>query len=417
MIRFFSLAIALCLSTLTFAQSNIKTMFYNLLKFPSAPPGSRAEILKNILNEHEPDIFMICELESEAGADLILNTSLNDEGADFSRAPFVYNQSGSNELQQLLFYRSGMFTLETSEIIFTSTRDINKYVLKLNTTDQDTDPVYIDVYVSHLKSSQGTSNQQLRLEMVTQFTEHLTTIDPNSFVIFAGDFNLYSSSEPAYQELLDNTNAIVMVDPIDTPGSWHNNDSYQDIHTQSTRISSAPFGGAGAGGGLDDRFDFITISENMLSDPKLRYVNSTYKALGNNGNCFNNDISSEDCTGEFNQTLRNNLYSMSDHLPVVLDLETNKEIVILENPNFVSEGNFITLKKTFVKNQLEIVVNPSNLQINNIIIYNSLGQKVKTAPINNQKNIILDVAFLSNGLYYLKTNSSQQQPIKFIKAN
>ena len=126
--------------------------------------------------------------------------------------------------------------------------------------------------------------------MVTEFTDALETIDPDSYVLFTGDFNFYSSSEPAYQELLDPTNAIVMVDPIDTPGNWSENIDFQAVHTQSTRIDSGPFG-AGSGSGMDDRFDFILISENMLTDPNLRYIPDTYIEFGNNGNCFNDDIS------------------------------------------------------------------------------------------------------------------------------
>src|SRR5690606_12082003 len=107
---------------------------------------------------------------------------------------------------------------------------------------------------THLKSSEGTANKQLRLQMVQQFTEKLETMDPNSYVLFAGDLNLYTHTEPAYLELMDTINSIVMADPLQRPGRWHNNIDFQDIHSQSTRISSGPFG-AGAGGGLDDRFD------------------------------------------------------------------------------------------------------------------------------------------------------------------
>ena len=50
------------------------------------------------------------------------------------------------------------------------------------------------------------------------------------------------------------------------------------------------------------------------------------KLLGNNANCFNLNISDETCTGEYSQTLRNQLYSMSDHLPVIMKLETTKNL-------------------------------------------------------------------------------------------
>ncbi|MCF6308588.1 MAG: hypothetical protein L3J09_11645 [Flavobacteriaceae bacterium] len=393
------------------AQEPINAIFYNLLEFPNATPGGRSGILKNILVEFQPDIFMVCELQSEEGADEIMNITLNSETNTYSRAEYINNQSSGSDLQQLIFFKTNKFSLESTEVITTSVRDINKYVLKLNTLDQETDPLFIYIYVAHLKSSQGTDNQNLRLSMVNEFTSDLATIDPNSFVIFSGDFNLYTASEPAYQELLDPTNAIIMVDPIDSPGSWHNNDTYQNIHTQSTRINS-PFG-SGAGGGLDDRFDFITISENMITDPKLRYIPNSYKSYGNNGNCYNLDISDELCTGGYSQVLRNRLYSMSDHLPVIMQLETNKEFVLGNNDFEVASP--ITIEKTIVKDQVKLIVSESYSENITISIFNTLGQKILSYISKNQKNIHLNVSFLQSGLFYIKTNIPNAPVLKFIK--
>ncbi|PHS64060.1 MAG: hypothetical protein COB12_08730 [Flavobacterium sp.] len=393
------------------AQETINAMFYNLLEFPNAAPGGRSGILKNIMAEFQPDIFMVCELQSEEGADDIMNITLNSETNIYSRANFIDNQSSGSELQQLIFFKTNKFSLESSEVISTTVRDINKYVLKLNTIDQETDPIFIYIYVTHLKSSQGTGNQNLRLSMVNEFTSDLATINPNSFVIFSGDFNLYTASEPAYQELLDPTNAIIMVDPIDSPGSWHNNDTYQNIHTQSTRINS-PFG-SGAGGGLDDRFDFITISENMMTDPKLRYIPTSYKAYGNNENCYNLDISDETCIGDYSQVLRNNLYSMSDHLPVIMQLETNKEFV-LGNTDFEVVSP-ISIEKTIVYDQVKLLISESYSENITISVFNTLGQKTLYYVSKKEKNIHLNVSFLQSGLFYIKTNIPNAPVLKFIK--
>ena len=395
------------------AQETIKTMFYNLLEFPSAFPPNREVILREILNQYEPDIFMICELETEAGANRILNTSLNDQGNEFLMAPFEPSQSGDPDHQQIIFYRKGMFSLEAWEVLPTSVRDINHYTLKLNTADQQSDPVKVEVFVTHLKSSTGTANQLLRLEMVQQFTNKLESLDPDSFVLFAGDFNLYTASEPAYQELLDSTNAIVMVDPIDSPGSWNNNINFQDIHSQSTRISSGPFG-AGAGGGLDDRCDFIMMSETMQNNPKWKYVANSYKSFGNNGNCFDNSINSPDCSGDFSQSLRDNLYNMSDHLPIVMHLETNKEIV-LTSPEYHPEFAF-SVENTLVKNSLNIRVNPSVIGTISFEIYNVIGQKLMENSAENSNAISMDTSALEPGIYYLKSNLPDAKTIKFLKS-
>jgi len=246
------------LSFQIYAQETINTMFYNLLDFPEAPPSNRADILKAIVDDYQPDLFMVCELQSEAGADIILNTSLVTQDNRYMRANFIPNQSSSFAgLQQLVFYNSKKLILDDLTVITTSIRDINHYIFKLNTPDVATNPIYLDVFVAHLKSSQGIDNEILRLQMVVEFTDFLSSIPTDHFVLFAGDLNLYTSNESAYQELLDPSNSIVLKDPIDRLGGWHNNASFQDIHTQSTRISNNEFNDHGAGGGLDDRFDFI----------------------------------------------------------------------------------------------------------------------------------------------------------------
>jgi len=396
------------------SQETIKTMFYNLLEYPTAAPSGRDQILKSILDAYEPDVFMVCELESPEGADNILNVSLNSNGVEYSAFPFFDNTSSEIDLQNLLFYRSNMFTVETSQIISTTVRDINRYQLKLNTEDAETDPVIIDFFITHLKSSQGSANESLRLDMVTQFTAVLETIDPNSYVIFTGDLNLYDAEEPAYLELLDPTNAIKMVDPIDTPGDWHNNVDFQNLHTQSTRQSSGGFG-AGAGGGMDDRFDFILVSENMLTDPKLQYSPGSYKAYGNNGNCYDNDVNAAECTGEFQQSLRNQLYNMSDHLPVIMQLQTNQNI-ILANEDVTYLQNKIRLEKTIVSTEVRLEFSQQPMVPITVEIFNTIGQKLTETTLTTENGSI-NVSELSNGIYYLKTNISNSQTLKFLKAS
>lgn len=400
----------LCIS----AQGTIKTMVYNLWDFPTADPPTRALILKNILSEYGPDIFMVCELQSEYGANLILNSSLNGTTEEYRMAPFIPSVSGALDHQQLIFYRKGMFSLEAAEAIPTAVRDINYYQLKLSTADHDVDPVLFEIFVTHLKSSQGNANKNLRLESVQAFTSRLENMDPNSYVLFSGDLNLYTSTEPAYQELLNPENAITMADPIDRPGSWHENINFQDIHSQSTRMSSRGFG-SGAGGGMDDRFDFILISENMLTDPKLRYVPDTYQAFGNNGNCFDNNINDEDCAGFFSYELRNRLYYMSDHLPIVMTLETNKEIVLSTQDFAIT--NPILLESTLVKENLNIHLNSSNSGNVSFEILNVLGQKLLDFNSRNQSFISIDVSLFANGIYYLKASIPNSPTIKFLKSS
>jgi len=410
---FFSLFFSLAL----FSQTQLKVMSYNLLDFPEQLPNPRENYLKNIINDIQPDIFMVCELENETGADLILNTSLATTDNRYARAAFVGNQSSTYQgIQQLVFYNSHKLELTNQTEVITVVRDINHYTFKLKTVDVATNPIFLEVYVAHLKASQGITNENKRAEMAQDFTSSLGRIPSNHFVIIGGDFNLYTNTELAYQELLDNTNAIVMVDPINRSGSWHNNSNYIDIHTQATHISSFYSDGSnsyGAGGGLDDRFDFILMSKNLQTSTDLHYVTGSYKSYGNNGNCFNKRINDVSCTGTFSQTIRDNLYNMSDHLPVVMQLETPQNTLAVNEQTLLQSVVFI--RGNLIENWLELKVNP-HFKSNSLNVYNSLGQTVLHKIIGTTNTLKYNVAHLEPGVYYIKFDTqSTVKPLKFIK--
>jgi len=413
------LLLALLIGQIIFSQTQLKLMSYNLLDFPEAIPNDRTPILKNILGSIQPDILMVCELETEAGANDILNTALATPDNRYAKANFVINQSGSypGDLQQLVFYNTQKLNLTGQSEIITSLRDINHYNFTLKTVNITTNPIYLDIFVAHLKASTGLSNENRRLDMVLDFTSALTNIPNNHFVIIGGDFNLYKSTESAYQELLDNTNAIVLVDPINRPGNWHNNSSFKDIHTQSTHSNTFYSNGTnfyGAGGGLDDRFDFILMSKNLQTSTNLHYVAGTYKSYGNNGNCFNKSINDTSCTGgTFSQVTRDNLYNMSDHLPVIMKLETPENTLSIKKqqyaqPIVLSNGNII-------KNWIQMT-STTDLTGRILIIYNQLGQNVFSRILNQSNKIKYNLSNLTPGVYYIKIGLPNFiKPIKFVK--
>jgi endonuclease/exonuclease/phosphatase family metal-dependent hydrolase len=404
-------------SVLSFSQETINTMFYNLFRFPSSNPANREFILRDILDEYQPDLFMVCELETEVGADLILNTSLQNL-PNFQRAVYHKNTSSTSDfIQNMVYFNTEKLELISQEIHPTNYRDIDQYSFRLNTQEAETEPIYLEVFVTHLKSSTGTANQQARLAMVEVFTQALEDLNPNSYVLFAGDFNLYTSSEPAYQKILSLENAIQMVDPINTPGSWNNNANFKHVHTQSTRLSNSGFGSganAGASGGMDDRFDFIMMSNNFNTSSDFYYVEDTYKAYGNNGNCFDKSINSEDCSGEYSFELRDDLYWMSDHTPVVMQFETTQ--TFLSTPVYVQKPMMWFNSPNYGSSYIELGINQQQLnsEAKNIYIYNLLGQKVRSITIGEQENILLDISGLSNGIYLIKTDSNTEV-LKFIK--
>lgn len=401
-----------------FSQENFKLMFYNLLNFPlETNVPNRIDYLEQTLNNYKPDIFMVCELNNVYGGNAILQVLQDRISEDYRSAVFTSNTSddeigNQNDLQNLIFYDNSKFILESQHIVQTLYRDFNHYKLKLNSVNQDSNPVYLNAIVCHLKASSGSNNENLRLQMVQDLTQYLSTFPSDSYVMLAGDFNVYSASEPAFLELIDPNNNIVFVDPVDRMGSWHTNVDYVDVFTQSTRTQT---GLGGSTGGLDDRFDFILTSTNMLSNQDLYYVPNSYQAFGNNSNlnCFNNEILDTACAGtSFSLEVREALYYFSDHLPVVMELETNE--ALLSIPTYQTES-FQIMGTNMVDTTLEVQIHNQSLSSNKLYIFNTLGQVVKSIPLGTSNRLSIDVSGLKNGIYYIRMSNTNVQPLKFIK--
>ena len=138
--------IALAIVTLCFnlviSQATFKTMFYNVLNYPLQGPLDRIDNLQLIIDAYLPDIFMVCEINNEQGANDIL-LSIQNVNPNYQGAAFVENTSDDdsgdqNDLQNMLYFDGTKFSLENQTEIATNVRDFNIYTLKLNTVDQNT---------------------------------------------------------------------------------------------------------------------------------------------------------------------------------------------------------------------------------------------------------------------------------------
>ncbi|MEX1189163.1 MAG: hypothetical protein WED33_07880 [Bacteroidia bacterium] len=294
------------------AQSDtFKLMQYNLLMYPESNPA-KAVHLNTILNYLNPDIISLNELTSSAAIDSIYSVV---DTTKYQFGPLYADGLISNALM----YNKQKLGIATSFGFQTSPRKTS--IFKLYNKQQNfalyPDTIYITVGVVHFKSSQGSSNENVRLIQAIDITDYIRVFEPSNFLL-AGDYNMYTSNEPAYQELLTPAEKY-LVDPINRPGNWNNNSSFADIHTQSPRTIS--FDG-GVTGGLDDRFDIVLVlNEIMEGTGGLRYLPGTYQAPGNDGNHFNTSILANPQNTSAPQEIIEALHAMSDHLPVVMELE------------------------------------------------------------------------------------------------
>ncbi len=168
------------------------------------------------------------------------------------------------------------------------------------------------IFSLHLKASR--ENEAARAVEVQLLAARIDALTPGSRYIVAGDYNTYSSAEPAYQLLVgpQSGGAPRGFDPLNAPGAWSGNTSFARIHTQSPRVRQ--FEG-GTPGGMDDRFDIILVSAALAA----AVVPDTYTAYGNDGLHYNDSINHLPNL-VVPDSVANAIHYASDHLPVFLDI-------------------------------------------------------------------------------------------------
>jgi hypothetical protein len=266
---------------------------------------------------------------------------LNINGVNsYRRAAFVVNQSPAGPtLNNMLFYNSTKMSLYRQSLLRTHLRDISYYTMLMNDPglSSGSDSVLLDIFVAHLDASAIDSLSRKR--GADTLRRYLDTATLARNVLFGGDFNFYRSTESGYLTLLSGSRPLF--DPINSPGDWTGNAAFAPIHTQATRASTTTSMDCGALGGMDDRFDFILASGSVMTGSNhLEYIPNSYRAVANSGNLFNRSINDALNNSSDPAAVKNALFRMSDHLPVMMDLEFNRPAAVmsLENLEIIGEA-------------------------------------------------------------------------------
>ena len=326
-------------NSVLFGQSNHTFLTYNLLNYEDE--DDREDDYITVIEYVEPDIIIAQEVVGNSGYNHFQADVLDILApSEWSGATFI-NQSASIDIA--LFYRHDEFSFISTSLINTAqstgTRDVVEWVMEHNDSG-----VQFNIYGVHFKASSGETNAQQRLAEATALREYLDDLPAGSHFMVVGDFNIYSNSsasEPAFEMLTgeggDDDGRLF--DPIDRIGHWHNNSSFADVHTQSPR--------SGSYGGMDDRFDWIFVSESVLGETfEINYIDETYWAVGNDGNHFNQAINDGNNTS-VNDAVADALHDASDHLPVMAtfafpdgDPSPNNIVIteVMVNPAAVSDS-------------------------------------------------------------------------------
>lgn len=397
------------LSKYCFSQDTITILTYNLLNFDnftsycnSNNNSTQKKImgLRQLLNYIKPDIIGFNELKATSSTiDIILNEVLPYiQGKTYGRIPF-FNTSGS-DIVSTLFYNNKKFTLTYSNSIPTSVRDIIITKLYYNSPDVSNlnDTVYIQPIVMHLKAGSTQNDQAERATQTLTLMNYLASLNDKRNLILMGDFNVQSSSEQCFQNLINYSNPIIrFYDPPNKLGNWHDNSMFSAYHTQSVFLTS---NGCTSSGGLDDRFDFIMTSYHIINNlNKVSYLQNSYRVIGQDGNHFDCDLKSPQNNSEPSYII-DALYNISDHLPVVMKL------IIHQTPYIKVPENSYDNIKVFSNNEyIQIRCEGSSYKNITITVFDIYGKAIQNI-FGSNSDVIIPFNWES-GLYIIKIENDE----------
>ncbi len=201
------------------------------------------------------------------------------------------------------------------------------------------------VYNIHFRSADGSAPASDRADEAQQVRNDADALGEGAQIIYLGDLNLESAEEAAYQ-ILVGAGVGQALDPEDPAGDWITNPSngdwtdnanYLSLHTQAPATAATPgVPGNFATGGMNDRFEFIVHSGELIDGTGLEYRPDSVHVFGNNGSHpldgAINDPGSTALPGLSNRTaVLDALTVVADHLPVVADYFIVDQLSTFEN--------------------------------------------------------------------------------------
>ena len=383
----------LILFSFLYGQDTLTIMNYNVLRF-NGNTTVRAKHIKSVVDFVKPDIVILEEIEHQSGIDLLLTDVFNVDSTNFMGGPLPSTQWMKNGI----IYNQSKLDLTSHKFVSTVLRDISGYTLSIKNAHSNVSP--FTIFGAHLKASDTQDDSDQRWLEAKELYKYISQMDSNYHYIMAGDFNVYGSDEPAYKLLVDSM-SVDLEDPI---GHWVRNESaHVEKFTQSTRTSQLNDGGAS--GGLDDRFDFILFSDHFTSkDPDMKYLEGSYKVIGNDGNHFNQSIV-DGGNSVVPDSIAEAIYLASDHYPVVAKVvftskSSTSPVAHAGGDMMAAIGDTITLdgSKSYDPNGSIISYNWNQSSGPAVIIQDSTATKASfiVPKVNRTSNFIFQLKVIDN---------------------
>jgi hypothetical protein len=321
-------ALAVGLSCAAEAQAQLRVVTYNIVGLAGNQTALRA-VFSSFHTDNKQGfatpvgLFLFSEVGTgDTAALLALVNQAAPAGYTYALATFT--GSGTEDSAsgaQAAIYRTDLITEIPSGHIDLSTgasRNSDRWLFQLNGYTSANARFY--VYQSHLKASSGSANVATRLSGVQTLRANCDALGVGVRAFYSGDMNFYTRTESGYQAFIAAGNGAA-VDPLGTADWTGASNAWK--HTQSPRDILAD---GLIGGGMDDRFDMMLPTAQLMDGAGIAFITGSYRAVGNDGNHYNLAVNSG--TNSYfpaelsrSATLATNLFNAADHIPVLMDLQ------------------------------------------------------------------------------------------------
>jgi endonuclease/exonuclease/phosphatase family metal-dependent hydrolase len=301
----------------------LRVVSYNILNYPGNSGSARAQYYRTILAPLNADVIVTQEMSSASGPTQFLNEVLEVlEPGQWATVSFI----DGNDTDASLFYKPAKVEFRGQSAFYPNPANHLRFihVYRIRPVGYASPAAGLRLYTAHLKASTGFEAQ--RLAECIGIRDSMNVMPAGAHAMLCGDMNFYkASTEPGYYKLLEsqanNTGRLYDLLPA---GDWHDSFGFAPIHTQSTCLSGTCASGA-ATGGMDDRFDFILPTYNLVTGQGLSILPGTCIAVGNDGHHFNMNITDPPTIPE-GAAYATALQLSSDHLPLRVDLQLPAKI-------------------------------------------------------------------------------------------
>lgn len=346
------------------ASAQLRVVSYNIAAF-GGDLDDFAEVIAAVNTDDvggfavAPHVYVFQEVQSFNAA-VLLDTlnAVAPRGVTYALA--TYTNTGEDDFSgaQALCFRSDTLRELTNmhtDIYTGAGRDADRWGLQL--IGYDSLQATFLIYSAHLRAGDDPGDDQDRLEAVVSIRADADEFLSSTNFIFAGDFNLQSNLEPAYEHFFTRGTGRAN-DPLGV-GSWSGS-SNAIKHTQSPRsVNQGPL----IGGGLDDRFDFQLVNDPLVDGAGLSLIDGSYRSVGNDGEHYNTAINSGDneyFPGDIarSNALADALHEASDHIPVLADYQIPAMMAGTLTPDFGRVIQHATVDLAAVVSNAAAVVDP-----------------------------------------------------------